>query len=156
MESRTTENENAKRRKKSEMSIELKLKAENGTEERVLKYLQDNASEALAEKINSGTKTLSGALEFAKGEAKKLAGQETCVCVEDATVFGWIIHFFEEDGITAAPAKKAKKMIGPAKLVKAADVKKEATKKAAAKAVAPVDKDDGPQMTMFETLFTGV
>ena len=35
--------------------MELNLTAQNKQEELVLKYLQDNASETLADKINNGT-----------------------------------------------------------------------------------------------------
>ena len=35
--------------------MELKLKANNKQEEIILAYLQENASETLAEKINNGT-----------------------------------------------------------------------------------------------------
>lgn len=90
--------------------MQINLTASNETETRVLDYLRENASEALIEKINSGTKTISGALKFAQEEAKKLASGESCVCIDDATVFGWIVHFFEEESITEAkktPAVRA-------------------------------------------------
>jgi len=86
---------------------EITLKAANTTEQRVLQYLQENASDALAAKINAGTKTIAGALKHAKDEARKLASGDGCVCVEDATVFGWIIHYFEEEGITEKAKKPA-------------------------------------------------
>lgn len=87
--------------------MELKLTAKGATEQRVLKHLQDNASEALAEKINAGDKTISGALKYAKDEARKLADGEGSLCVEDATVFGWIIHYFEESEIKEKAKKPA-------------------------------------------------
>jgi hypothetical protein len=130
------------------MSIELKLKAENATEERVLKYLQDNASPMLANKINAGTKTLSGCLDYAKSEARKLAQGAGCVCVEDQTVFGWIVHYFEEDDVKeSAPAKKAPKFRTPAPQ----PVKKPEPKPEPKKAAKPA-KDDA-QLTMIEELF---
>jgi hypothetical protein len=78
----------------------INLTASNPTEQRVLDYLTANASEVLAEKINAGKKSIDGALDYAKDEAKKLASGQDCVCVDDATVFGWIIHYFEEEHIT--------------------------------------------------------
>ncbi len=93
------------------MSIELKLKAENNTEERVLKYLQENASAMLAEKINAGTKTLAGAMEYAKEQARNMANGAGSICIDDETVFGWIIHFFEEDDIKeGSKPKKVQKV----------------------------------------------
>lgn len=92
--------------------MELKLKANNKQEEIILAYLQENASETLAEKINNGTpfekdgkpltnlKTLSGFMKYSCDEARKLAEKGAiCACVEDKVVFGWAIHYFEEDSI---------------------------------------------------------
>lgn len=92
--------------------MELNLKANNKQEEIILAYLQENASETLAEKINNGTpfekdgkpltnlKTLSGFMKYACEEARKLAEKgANCACVEDKVVFGWAIHYFEEDSI---------------------------------------------------------
>ena len=76
----------------------LKLEAKTGNEQIVLDYLNKNVSEMLAEKINCGKKTLSQCWSYIVSEAKKLA-QNNCACVEGDTVFGWAIHFFEEDSI---------------------------------------------------------
>lgn len=91
---------------------QLKLTANTPSEQRILEYLQKNASETLAEKINNGTpfekdgkpltnkKSLSGFMKYACGEARNLtAKDETAACVEDSVVYGWAIHYFEEDSI---------------------------------------------------------
>ena len=90
----------------------LNLTATTPSEQRILEYLQNNASETLAEKINNGTpfekdgkpltnkKSLSGFMKYACGEARNLAANgETAACVEDSVVYGWAIHYFEEDSI---------------------------------------------------------
>lgn len=78
----------------------ITLEAKNKTEERVLAYLVENASSVLAEKINAGTKTLAGALKHAAEQARELVEDgATSACVDDETVFGWIIHFFECDDL---------------------------------------------------------
>lgn len=92
--------------------IELNLIANNKQEEIVKNYLQENVSEILADKINNGVqivkedktlinkKTLSGFMKFACEEARKQAEKGlNSACVEDVTVFGWAIHYFEEDSI---------------------------------------------------------
>ena len=92
--------------------IELNLTAENRQEELVKAYLEEHASEELAEKINNGTlftkdgvpltnkKTLAGFMKYACDEARKLAQKgANSACVEDAVVYGWAIHYFEEDSI---------------------------------------------------------
>lgn len=90
----------------------LNLTANGKPQELILAYLQKNASEVLAEKINKGTpikkdgkqlinkKTLDGFMTFANDEAKKLAEKNArSACIEDAVVYGWAIHYFEEDSI---------------------------------------------------------
>ena len=92
--------------------IKLNLTPQNKQEELILNYLQNNASETLADKINNGTpfekdgkpllnkKTLSGFMKYACDEARKLAEKgANSACIDDATVYGWAIHFFEEDSI---------------------------------------------------------
>lgn len=92
--------------------IKLNLTPQNKQEELILNYLQNNASETLADKINNGTpfekdgnpllnkKTLSGFMKYACDEARKLAEKgATSACIDDQTVYGWAIHFFEEDSI---------------------------------------------------------
>ena len=90
----------------------LHLTANGRAQEMILAYLQENASDVLAEKINSGApfekdgktlinkKTLDGFMRYATDEAKKLAEKgANSACVEDAVVYGWAIHYFEEDTI---------------------------------------------------------
>ena len=92
--------------------IELNLTTANKQEELVKAYLQENASQTLADKINNGTpfekdgkplrnkKTLAGFMKYACEEARKLAEKgATSACIDSDTVFGWAIHYFEEDSI---------------------------------------------------------
>lgn len=83
------------------------------TEEKVLKeYLEQTVSEVLADKINNGVpveqdgkkltskKTLAGFMKYATEEAKKQAAKgATSACLHSDIVFGWAIHYFEEDSI---------------------------------------------------------
>ena len=92
--------------------IELSLVANTEPEKRILEYLQNNASETLADKINNGTpfekdgkqlinkKTLDDFMKYACDEARKLAEKgANSACIEDSAVYGWAIHFFEEESI---------------------------------------------------------
>ena len=111
--------------------MELNLTANTPSEQKILEYLQNNARETLAEKINNGTpfekdgkpllnkKTLSGFMKYACDEARKLAEKgANSTCIDDATVYGWAVHYFEEesiegtlytlDGEVYKPAVKAK------------------------------------------------
>lgn len=82
----------------------LTLNAETQPEQIILDYLEQNASDTLAEKINTGKKTMKQCYTYIKGEAKKQA-KDGCAAIEDRVVFGWAVHFFEEDELKAAPER---------------------------------------------------
>ena len=90
----------------------LNLTAKGDDQIAVLNYLQQNATDVLADKINNGVqivkdgvtlinkKTLDGFFRYATDEARKLVTKDAkCACVLDHVVFGWAIHYFEEDEI---------------------------------------------------------
>lgn len=92
--------------------MKINLETKGNDELRLLKYLEENASDVLAEKINNGVtvekdgntlimkKDLKGFMKYALEEAKKLADKGAIgTYVDDMVVFGWLIHFFEEDAI---------------------------------------------------------
>lgn len=92
--------------------MKLNLEAKTKAQQLVKEYLENNVSPTLAEKINSGVKvikdgktlinkkTLDGFMKYATEEARKLAEKgANSACVEDEVVFGWAIHYFEEDSI---------------------------------------------------------
>lgn len=92
--------------------MKLNLEAKTPAEQKVKSYLEQNASEVLARKINEGVrivkdgktllnkKTLSGFLKFACDEAKKQAEKGAqSACIDDSVVYGWAVHYFEEDSI---------------------------------------------------------
>ena len=92
--------------------IELNLIANGKEQELIKEYLQNNVSETLANKINNGVKIikdnktlinkkdLDGFMKYACIEAKNQANKGVMsVCIQDNIVFGWSIHYFEEDSI---------------------------------------------------------
>ena len=90
----------------------LNLTASKKEEQKVKAYLEANASAVLAEKINNGVhiqkdgktlinrKTLADFMKFACDEAKKQAKKGAhSACIDDDVVYGWAVHYFEEDSI---------------------------------------------------------
>lgn len=90
----------------------LNLETKTKPQELIKEYLEKNASDVLADKINNGAtinkdgqtlinkKTLDGFMNYATSEAQKIAEKGSrCACIEDSVVFGWAIHYFEEDSI---------------------------------------------------------
>ena len=92
--------------------IKLNLETKSKAQEIIKAYLEENASEILADKINNGVKiqkdnktlinkkTLDTFMKYACEEARKVVTNgANSACIEDKTVFGWAIHYFEEDSI---------------------------------------------------------
>ncbi|MBQ7976092.1 MAG: hypothetical protein IJ300_10455 [Clostridia bacterium] len=90
----------------------IALETKTKQQEALKAYLEENASETLADKINNGVKiekdgktllnkkTLDGFMNFAFEEAKKQAEKGARgTMVEDEVVYGWLIHYFEEQDI---------------------------------------------------------
>ena len=92
--------------------ITLNLKAESPELQAIKEFLQENANEFLAEKINNGVyiqkdgkrllnkKDLTSFMKYACEEARKLSAKgATSACVKDEIVFGWAMPYFEEADI---------------------------------------------------------
>ncbi len=136
--------------------MKLNLDAKTNEERKVKAYLEANASEMLAEKINNGMriqkdgktllnkKTLAGFMKFACDEAKKQAEKGAqSACIDDDVVYGWAVHYFEEDSIGGTlyneDGTEYKKRPGVA--AKAPTVK-----------YTPPKPQPNPQMSMFDLL----
>lgn len=136
--------------------MKLNLEAKTNEERKVKAYLEANASEMLAEKINNGMriqkdgktllnkKTLAGFMKFACDEAKKQAEKGAqSACIDDDVVYGWAVHYFEEDSIEGTlyngDGTEYKKQPGVA--AKAPTVK-----------YTPPKPQPKPQMSMFDLL----
>ena len=92
--------------------MQLNLIAERQEERLIKQYLEENASEVLAEKINNGVqiekdgkqlinkKTLSGFMKYACKQAQEQSPKGAAsACIDNETVYGWAVHYFEEDSI---------------------------------------------------------
>lgn len=137
--------------------MELNLEAKTPAERKIKAYLEANASEILADKINNGVhiqkdgkmllnkKTLDGFMKFACDKAKKQAEKgASCACIEDDVVFGWAVHYFEEDSIEGIPYSENGEEYHPEKVVR----------QSPAPSVSR-SKEKTPQMSLFEMLDTG-
>ncbi len=137
--------------------MKLNLQATTKEEQKVKAYLEANASEVLAEKINGGVriqkdgktlinkKTLAGFLKFACDEAKKQAEKGAqSACIDDDTVYGWAVHYFEEDSIEGT-------LYNEDGTEYKAPMPKVTAKAPAVKSVPPKSQPK-PQMSMFDLL----
>lgn len=138
--------------------MKLNLEATTKEQQRIKAYLEENASEILAEKINNGVriqkdgkmllnkKTLDGFMKFACDEAKKQAEKgASCACIDDDVVFGWAVHYFEEDSIEGTLFGENGAEYRPEKVVR----------QSPAPSVSLPPKEKAPQMSLFDMLDTG-
>lgn len=91
----------------------LNLDAKSETEKVIKTYLEANVSDSLASEINDGIqvkqdgvdliakKTLAGCVSFLCEQARKQAKVGAAACVPYNVVFGWAMHYFEEESIKA-------------------------------------------------------
>ena len=95
--------------------VKLNLVANNTQLQKIKDFLETNASEILADKINNGVKIdkdnktlinkkdLNGFWKYATEEAKKQSNKgDNGAWIDDETVYGWAIHYFEEESIVGA------------------------------------------------------
>ena len=122
--------------KKSSAQAKPQLHADNQDEKWLLDYFTANASEALKAKTLAGKKTIQGAFKYIYNEAKNQAAKgANCAMVDDATVYGWMMHYFEEDSLDC----EAKPVVPKPATVKTAATKKKENAKPEAKAEAKPD-----------------
>ena len=134
---------------------QLNLEENTKEQQRIKAYLEENASDILAGKINNGVlikkdgkillnrKTLDGFMSFATEEARKQAEKGArYAMVEDAVVFGWAVHYFEEDSIegTLYNEDGSEYKTQPKQTAKAPTVK------------AQPEPQPKPQMSMFDLM----
>ena len=134
----------------------------NGREQELIKqYLEEHASEVLADKINNGVpvekdgktlisrKTLEGFMKFANEEAHKQAEKGAqFACIEDRVVFGWAIHYFEEESIIGTLYNEDGTEYTPPKPV--AKTKPKTTPPTQTTVKAPVVKKQSDQLSLFD------
>lgn len=102
--------------------ITLNLETKSEAQKRLKAFLEQNASETLADKINAGVyiekdgkrllnkKNLDGFIKYAAEQAKKQAAKgETGAFVADNTVFGWLIHYMKKTIINGKAGRNAPK-----------------------------------------------
>ena len=135
------------------MSRTKLLNGELTAEQRIIaEYIEENAPDVLVEKINAGNKGIRDCWSYIYGKAKEAADGKKAIAISDKQVYGWAMHYFEEDSI-----KK-----GEDPTIKTVDIKATSKKEAGKKQVPakdlpkkaePKKKEDNPaQMTIFDLM----
>ena len=69
--------------------------------ERIKDYLDERASkdELFAKSYAKTNKNIDECYEYIVGEARKLCKDSDSICISDDVVFGWAVHYYDEDDI---------------------------------------------------------
>lgn len=104
-----------------------------GNQKIIIDYLEEHASDSLVEKINRCGKTMKDCWSYITQQARKRA-QNGCAMIEDTEVYGWAVHYFEEEGnvkeektVTRSKDLPVKTEVKKAEPKKKEDPKKEKT-----------------------------
>ena len=136
--------------------LKLNLEPKDKAQEVIKEYLESTASDVLAEKINDGVliekdgkrlinrKTLDGFMKYACDEARKQAEKgKNSACIGQDVVFGWAVHYFEENAIEGTLYNEDGTEYKPANAPK---------QSATAKPAVPPKPQPKPQMSLFELM----
>lgn len=122
----------------------------NNNFETVIKdYLDNRAREdsLFAETYKKANKSIKGCCRYIISRARKLGG--TAVAVDDATVYGWAVHYYDEDNIKVEASSGRVEVAAPAAVVKPGPAKPAAPKRQKA---TNHRADDSLQLSLFDEL----
>ena len=79
-------------------------------EERIKDYLDERASkdELFAKSYVKTNKNLDECYEYIVGEARKQCKDSDSICIPDDVVFGWAVHYYDEDNINVGRSTESK------------------------------------------------
>ena len=113
-------------------------------------YLDNRAREdsLFAETYKKANKSIKECCRYIISRARKLGG--TAVAVDDATVYGWAVHYYDEDNIKVEASSGRVEVAPPAAVVKPEPAKPAAPKQKAKKTNHRAD--DSLQLSLFGEL----
>lgn len=79
-------------------------------------YLDKRAKEdsLFAEVYKKANKSIKGCCKYIYSKARELAKGGNAVGVDDATVYGWAVHYYDEDDIKVDKVKERVEVVAPA------------------------------------------
>lgn len=97
---------------KEKKPAEVKPKKLNKSEQRVKDYLDEYAKQdpVFAGKYNANGKTIKGCISYIMKEAQKHR-EGNMAFLDDSEVFGWAVHYFDEDTINEEGSKPIARMV---------------------------------------------
>ena len=86
------------------MTTEIK-----SAKERIKDYLDERASkdELFAKSYAKTNKNIDECYDYIVGEARKQCKDSDSVCISDDVVYGWAVHYYDEDNIKVGRSKES-------------------------------------------------
>lgn len=81
----------------------------------IKKYLDNRAKEdsLFAETYKKANKSIKECCKYIYSQARKMAKGSNSVGIDDATVFGWAVHYYDEDNIEVEGVKEQVEVVTP-------------------------------------------
>ena len=106
------------------------------------KFAQGDA--VFASKYEKSGKDIEGCCRYIKSEARKQA-QNGCAVIKDDEVYGWAVHYFDEEMTAPKDSPRAEVKVAPT-----AEMPEKAVSLANQKPKAKKGSDDGLMMSLFD------
>lgn len=115
-------------------------------------YLDNRAREdsLFAETYKKANKSIKECCRYIYSQARKLAKGSNSVGIDDATVYGWAVHYYDEDNIKVEASSGRVEVAVPVAVVKPEPAKPAAPKQKAKKTKHRAD--DSLQLSLFGEL----
>ena len=80
--------------------------------ERIKDYLDERArkDELFAKSYAKSNKNIDECYDYIVGEARKQCKDSDSVCISDDVVYGWAVHYYDEDNIMVGRSTESKEM----------------------------------------------
>lgn len=84
-------------------------------EKTIQAYLENRAKtdSLFAETYRKANKSIEECIKYIYSKARKLAKEGNAVGVDDATVYGWAVHYYDEDNIKVKDVKERVEVVAP-------------------------------------------
>ena len=95
--------------------MELKYTVMSSFETTIKKYLDNRAKEdsLFAETYKKANKSIKECCKYIYSQARKLAKGSNSVGIDDATVYDWAVHYYDEDNIEVEEVKEQVEVATP-------------------------------------------
>lgn len=120
--------------------------------EQAIKIYLDNRAKTdslFAETYKKANKNIKECCKYIYSQAKKLAKGGNAVGVDDATVYGWAVHYYDEDNIKVDKVQERVEVAAPAAVQAPANEEKPAQQKPARKKTKQ-ELFDERQLSLFD------